>query len=420
MRTKPAIVGSGAALGAFAAVTLALSNSYELRHVQSGVAQAATAAPVVVTDASTTSLQNLYVNISDKMMPSVVNIFTTKKVRAMPRRMFPGGQGIPEDFWNNFFGGMMVPQGPQGRGGPDEDDGPEAQAFRPSAGQPASQPYALGTGFVVEAESKGGLILTNNHVIAGADEVKVKFTENDDENEVPAQVIGRDPELDVALLRVKTERKLTPLVLGDSDRLKVGEWVAAAGNPFGHGHSITHGIVSAKERALPGGFGKYLQVDAPINPGNSGGPLVNLNAEVVGINNAIDARGPGIGFAIPINSVKAVLEQLKSGHQVERGYLGVNIMPIKPELARALRADVAAGTPVVAEVMPGTPAAKAGIEPYDVITQIDGHKVKSAEELMQAIMQIPVGNRVKAEIWRSGKQITLDIPVSKRPDPRSA
>lgn len=393
-----------AALVAASGGALALSNHYEIRPIQGGVAQAVTQTPTP--PVSEASLQNLYVNISERMMPSVVNIFTTKNMRTRPNRMWPGfqGGGPADEFFGQFFGDM------------------EPQAYPPRGGRqpaPKSMPMALGTGFVIEAftesGTKGGLILTNHHVIAGADEVKVKFTEEDDENEVSAEVIGRDPELDIALLRVSTDRKLTPAALGDSDRLKVGEWIAALGNPFGHGHSMSHGIVSAKERGLPGGFGKYLQVDAPINPGNSGGPLVNLHGEVVGINNAIDARGAGIGFAIPVNSVKAILPRLKDGKDVERGYLGVQIMPLKAELARALRADVAPGTPVVADVMPGTPASKAGLEPYDIITEIGGRKIKSPAELMQAVLEVPVGQKLKAQVLRGGKQLNFDVPVAKRP-----
>jgi S1-C subfamily serine protease len=427
---------------------LALSTHYEIRPVNGGVAQAISqppkpsamdsSAPQVpapslagTLPAVDTSLQNLYVNISERMMPSVVNIFTTKNVRQSPHRMWPGmppgGRGggaiSPEDFFGQFFGGGGGPMWIEPQAYGDEPPARQWGGVRRVRQQPApkSVPLSLGTGFVVETFTEngkpGGLILTNHHVIAGADEVKVKFTESDDENEAIATVIGKDPELDIALLKVKTDRKLTPAPLGDSDRLKVGEWIAALGNPFGHGHSMSHGIVSAKERSLTGGFGKYLQVDAPINPGNSGGPLVNLRGEVVGINNAIDARGTGIGFAIPVNSVKAVLEQLKSGKDVERGYLGVHIMPLKPELARALKADAAPGTPVVAEVMPGTPADKAGIEPYDIITQIGGRKVKSTADLMRAVLEVPVGQKVKAEVLRGGKPMTFDVPVTKRPAP---
>lgn len=395
------LLGSGISLAAFAGLYAAIAGSgYELRRVSPGTAQAAVStggaasAETASPPATAASTQNVFVNISDRMIPSVVNIFTTQKPRSRPQR-FPG---FPSDPWGELFD--------QGYGG-EADEGP-------ARGQ---VPMSLGTGFIVEAERGGGLIITNHHVIAGADGVKVKFTENSDENEVTAEIIGRDPELDIALLRVRTDRKLEAVALGDSDQLKVGEWIAAVGNPFGHGHSVTHGIVSAKERTLPGGFGKYLQVDAPINPGNSGGPLVNMQGQVVGINNAIDARGPGIGFAIPVNSLKELLPQLKSSGRVDRGYLGVNVMPLKPELARALKSDAPAGAPVVANVAPGTPAAKAGIEPYDIIAKVDGHPLKSTEQLVEAILKVPVGRKVATEVIRGGKRLQLEVRVERRPEP---
>ncbi len=330
----------------------------------------------------TGGLQNLFVNIAEQTMPSVVNIFTTKSV---PLRR----QRTPDDFFDLWRGvqprGQMAPR-----------DLPKSMA--------------LGTGFVIEAGEHEALILTNNHVIEGADEVMVKFTEADDESESPARIIGTDPELDIALLRVQPtgNRKLHAVKLGDSDHLKVGEWIAALGNPFGHGHSMSHGIVSAKARTLPGGFGRYLQVDAPINPGNSGGPLVDLKGEVVGINNAIDARGPGIGFAIPINDVKAALPELKSKGRVARGYIGVGITSSED------------GRPMVAQVFPNAPAARAGLKRQDVITKVNGTPLHSPTDLISAITHIAVGNMVKTEVSRAGRLLTFDVQVTKRPDLRQA
>ncbi|MGK5082096.1 trypsin-like peptidase domain-containing protein [Bdellovibrionota bacterium FG-1] len=347
-----------------------------------------------------TSLQNLFVDISDRLMPSVVNIFTTKAVRAHPHGFpgFPGFGGFPGDLPDGLEGGSE-----------------EALPLDPRSPQAPQTPMSLGTGFIIEAGHGKGIILTNHHVIAGADEVKVKFTESADEDEIPAKIIGKDPELDIAVLEVITDRKLQAVELGDSDRLKVGEWVAAIGNPFGHGHSVSHGIVSAKERTLPGGFGRYLQLDAPINPGNSGGPLVNMSGQVVGINNAIDARGPGIGFAIPINSIKEFLPQLKAEGKIDRGYLGINIMPLKMDLAKALHIEAPAGTPVVANVGPGTPAEKAGIEPYDVITGINGKTLKSTAQLVEAVLKIPAGQKILAQVIRGGKKFNFDVTVQARP-----
>lgn len=338
-------------------------------------------------DSGSSSLQNLFVNIADKSMPSVVNIFTTKRVRINRY----GAPPSAHDLWRGFF---------------DDFDGFDNEAYSPAP--QTSRPMALGTGFVIESfDQGGGLIITNNHVIEGADEIKVKFTENDDERESSATLIGTDPELDVALLKVKTARRLVAVHLGDSERLKVGEWIAAIGNPFGHGHSVSHGIVSAKARTLPGGFGKYLQVDAPINPGNSGGPLVNMNGEVIGINNAIDARGSGIGFAIPINAVKNVLSQLKSSGRVERGYIGVGVEPRPQD-----------GAPVVTQVVPRQPAYQAGIRPRDVILSIDNTPIKSPGELVEAITRSAIGRKVDAEILRAGHPMRVSITVSRRPSLR--
>lgn len=335
--------------------------------------------------------QQTFVAIADRLMPSVVNILTTKKMRSHPWRQ-PGG---PDDFWNRFF----------------DEPGPGTPRSTP-------QPMSLGSGFVIEASKEGssgsGLIVTNHHVIAGADEVQVKFTENDDEKPTVAEVIGRDPDLDVALLRIKTDRKLVAVALGDSEKLKVGEWIAALGNPFGHGHSMSHGIVSAKARTLPGSFGRFLQVDAPINPGNSGGPLVDAQGAVIGINNAIDARGPGIGFAIPINSVKAILADLKSKGKVERGYIGANIGRLTPELAQQLRVASDTQGPVVIQVVPGSPAYRAGLQAYDVIVEIEGQPVRSPDQLVEKVVSTPVGGKLAFKAIRNGKLVELKVTPAVR------
>ena len=332
----------------------------------------------------------LYVQVADRVMPSVANIYTTQKMRRRPQQW---GGGLP------FFPGA-----------------PEEGTPDWGGGDRAERPQSLGTGFVFEKEGDDVLLLTNNHVIDDADQVYVKFTENAEDRELKAEVVGRDPELDVALLKVKNAGNVRVAALGDSETLKVGEWVAALGNPFGHGHSMTHGIVSAKARTLPGGWGRYLQTDAPINPGNSGGPLVNLRGEVIGINNAIDARGPGIGFAIPINAVKAELASLKKNGQVERGYIGVSLAAIGQTPIRD-RGKFGLAHPVIMQVVPGEPAARAGAQPYDIVTEVNGKKVATVEELMTEVTGTGVGEKLRLKIERNGKTQALEMKAAKRPGP---
>ncbi|MBC7397313.1 MAG: trypsin-like peptidase domain-containing protein, partial [Bdellovibrionales bacterium] len=278
---------------------------------------------------------------------------------------------------------------------------------------PKAQPVALGTGFVIDAAE--GLILTNNHVIQGAEEVKVQFKEEETEL-IPAQVVGRDPELDVALLKVKIKTKLVAIPLGDSDAIDVGEYVLAVGNPLGYGHSVSHGILSAKGRRNPEfRVGRYLQTDASINPGNSGGPLINVRGEVIGINNAIDARAQGIGFAIPINLVKGVLAQLKTKGTVARGYLGVSAADLNPDIAAQLHMDPKLQGVVVSDVSAGAPAEMAGIRPYDVITSVNGEKITNSQDLTMKITSIPVGQNAKVEILRGSKPQILEVKVAERP-----
>jgi serine protease Do len=279
--------------------------------------------------------------------------------------------------------------------------------------RPVPRSASLGTGFIIDSS---GIILTNQHVVAGADEIKVTFTESPDEKPTPGKVIGRDPELDVALIQVKTDRKLVPLPLGDSDVLQVGEYVAAVGNPFGQGHSLTHGIISAKGRISPGvPLATYLQTDAPINPGNSGGPLINLKGEVIGINNAIDARAQGIGFAIPINVVKGIVPELRSKGAISRGYLGVVIGDLNAELARKLALNGELEAPVVMEVEPGGPAYRAGIRPFDVITEFNGKPVRRPADLTTAVTSVAEGHVVPIKVTRADQMLEMKVKVGKRP-----
>lgn len=346
---------------------------------------------------------NIFVELAKKVVPSVVNISTAKRVKS------PFLQGAPDDAYRRFFEDFF---GQNWQGRQLQPGFPPSQRKRPGLPE-VPKATSLGTGFVIDAS---GLILTNNHVVADADEIKIAFTEDPAEKPVDGEIVGRDPQLDVALIRVKTKRTLVPLPMGNSDALEVGEYVMAAGNPFGQGHSVSHGIVSAKGRNVPGlGLANYLQTDAPINPGNSGGPLVNLRGEVIGINNAILANAQGIGFAIPINSVSTILPQLKSKGSVDRGYLGALVGEMSPALAERLGLPDDIRGAFVTNVTPGGPAEDAGIKPYDLIVSVDGKDIRSANELVMAITAAKPGDSVKIDVNRAGKTVLLAVKVGTRP-----
>jgi serine protease Do len=343
---------------------------------------------------------NIFADLAKKVVPSVVNIQTVSK----GHRSFNRSQ--PDDLFRKFFDDFFR-NGGQGRRPPPDDDDQDGEGDVPEG-------MALGTGFIIDAS---GLILTNNHVVSDADEIKIIFTEDSGEKPTDAKVVGRDPDLDLALIKVETKRKLVPAVLGDSDALQVGEYVMAVGNPFGQGHSVTHGIISAKGRKSPDfALASYLQTDAPINPGNSGGPLVNLKGEVIGINNAIDARAQGIGFAIPINFAKSVLSQLEKNGSVSRGYIGIQVNDLTPEIARRIDAPKDTRGCFVAHVYPGDPAEKAGIRPYDIVTNFAGKKITSANDLILAVTGTSVGDSAPVTVLRSGKAHELKIKIALRPN----
>jgi serine protease Do len=270
------------------------------------------------------------------------------------------------------------------------------------------RPYtsrSLGSGFII---SDDGYIITNYHVVAEADEIKVKLS---DGRELKGEVKGWDDKLDLALLKVQAKEHLPVLKLGDSDATQVGDWVMAIGNPFGLGQTVTVGIVSAKERVIgSGAYDDFIQTDASINPGNSGGPLINMNGQVVGINTAIVAGGQGIGFAIPVNLAKTVIDQLRTKGKVTRGWLGVVVQPVTPELAKSFGLKEEAGA-LVSEVMKESPAGKAGFRNGDVITEFDGKKIKEMNELPRLVAATPVGKKVKVEIFRDGKRLEKTVTI---------
>lgn len=325
--------------------------------------------------------------LAKQAQPGVVNIRTVKTVK--------GGGRV----FRHFFGNPFDKNDPFRNFGPFFDDR-----------RPDFKQRSLGSGFIIDRE---GYIVTNNHVIEGADEIKVHLS---NEKEFDAEIVGRDPNTDLALIKIKGASNLVPLKLGDSDKLPVGSWVVAMGSPFGLEQTVTAGIVSAKGRVIGSGpYDDFIQTDASINPGNSGGPLLDMNGEVVGINTAIVAQGQGIGFAIPVNLAQGIISQLKVHGSVTRGWLGVGIQDITPELADYYGIKEKSGV-LVAQVFEGDPADKAGIKVKDVIVEVDGKPVNSSRELTATIAAIPVGKKTPITILRDGKEKTMYVEIAKRDD----
>jgi serine protease Do len=325
--------------------------------------------------------------LAETVSPAVVNISTVKTIKGGGPvfRHFhqnPRGDQDPfKDFFDKFFGNEQ---------------------------QREFKQRSLGSGFIID---KDGYIVTNNHVIDDADEIKVKLNSG---KEYDAKIIGRDPSTDIALIKIKADSSYSVAKLGDSDALKVGEWVVAIGSPFGLAHTVTAGIVSAKGRVIGSGpYDDFIQTDASINPGNSGGPLLNMKGNVIGINTAIIASGQGIGFAIPVNMAKDVIKQLKEQGEVTRGWLGVGIQDINDEMADYYGIKDKEGV-LVSKVFPGDPADEAGIKTKDIITEVNGQKIKSSHELTRIIADFHVGEKVKIKVLRDGKEKTFIVKIAKR------
>jgi len=319
-------------------------------------------------------------DLAEKVRTGVVNIQVSKKVKNARFERFGG----------NPFG----------------DRNPFGDFFGPFEGnQPDRKQQGVGSGFIM---SKEGYILTNNHVVEDADQIKVKLAGG---KEFDGKIVGRDPKTDLALVKIVGDSDLQPLKLGNSDDLKVGNWVVAVGSPFGLEQTVTAGIVSAKGRVIGSGpYDNFIQTDASINPGNSGGPLINLQGEVVGINTAIVASGQGIGFAIPINMAKEIAPQLQKRGHVTRGLLGVAIQDVTPELAKSLGLKESKGA-LVSQVVPGGPADKAGIEQGDVIVNFDGRTVGDSKDLPRIVASTPVGKTVTVTVLRDGKEVEHQAKV---------
>ena len=325
--------------------------------------------------------------------PAVVNIRTVKTIK--------GGGPVFRQFQ----------RGPQGRENPFNDF--FEKFFGENVPREFKQP-SLGSGFIID---KTGFVVTNNHVIEDADQIKVKL---DDDTEFDAEVVGRDPNTDLALLKIESKKDLPVLTMGDSEELKIGQWVVAIGSPFGLERTVTAGIVSAKGRVIGSGpYDDFIQTDASINPGNSGGPLLNMKGEVVGINTAIIASGTGIGFAIPVKLAKGIIDQLKSEGEVTRGWLGVAIQDLSKEMAEYYGLKDRKGV-LVADVFEGDPADKAGIEAKDIILEVNDQKIETSRQLTAMIAGLKVGDTAKVEVMRNGKTKTFSVKLAKRSDEKLA
>ena len=307
-----------------------------------------------------------------KLSPTVVNIKVVKVEKSGP---FP----IPDGPFGQFFKQFQMPEN------------------RPVQG--------AGSGVII---SEDGEILTNNHVVDGAKEVTVTLS---DKEEYTGKIMGRDPKTDLAVIKITPKKPLQAAPMGNSDQLQVGDWVMAVGNPFGLSHTVTSGIVSAKGRTIGAGpYDNFIQTDASINPGNSGGPLYNMDGQLVGINTAIIAQGQGIGFAIPINTAKPLIPQLVTKGEVIRGYLGVSIQSLTPDLSKALNLGETKGV-LVAGVKPGSPAEKAGVKRSDVIVSYNGKSVDEPRELSTMVAETQVGKDAVLTVLRDGKKQDLKVMV---------
>jgi serine protease Do len=349
------------------------------------------ATPVAPSPISTAdALQSAFVSVAERVRPAVVHIETVQVARSR-RPPAPQGPGADDPFFKDFFDqffGRRMPAPPS--------------EFRTPG---------LGSGVIID---KRGYVLTNFHVVRGADAVVVRLS---NKAEFRGRIVGTDPKTDLAVVRFDPEGKeLAVATLGNSDTLRVGEWAIAIGNPFGLDQTVTVGVVSAVGReAGIATYENFIQTDASINPGNSGGPLVNLRGEVIGINTAIVAAGQGIGFAIPANMVKRVTGQLVDRGKVTRGWLGVATEPLTKELAESLGVNDTRGV-VVARVLANSPAAQAGLEQNDVIVKFDGAPVEGYQQLLRMSAEAEVGTTVTLEIVRNGQPRTLPVKIAEAPE----
>jgi serine protease Do len=346
-----------------------------------------------------------FADLAAKLLPAVVNISSTQTIKPDQggggKGGGPGGNRLGPDVpqfppgspFEEFFKDFLDRNQRQGQG--------QQQAL-------PRQQTSLGSGFIIDPS---GLVVTNNHVIDDADDITVTLQ---DGTNFKAEVVGRDTKTDLVLLRIKSSKPLPALKFGDSDQIRVGDWVLAIGNPFGLGGSVTAGILSARAREINAGpYDDFLQTDASINRGNSGGPMFNMNGDVIGINTAIyspSGGSIGIGFAIPSNLAKPVIDQIKQYGHPRRGWLGVNIQSVSDEIAESLGLDKPRGA-LIASVHDGGPAQQAGIQPGDVVLTFDGKDVTDMRHLPRIVAETPIDKVAKVTVWRKRKEVTLDVKV---------
>jgi serine protease Do/serine protease DegQ len=359
------------------------------RMARSAAAPAASSPQAAAGIALAETLQLGFVDVAQHVRPAVVHLGTIQKARTRRGPNLPPGNEDPffRDFFNQFFGSE----------GPDQ----RSEFRRPG----------LGSGVIID---KRGLVLTNFHVVKGADEISIRLS---DKREYRGQILGTDPKTDLAVVRFQPDHEVTVASLGNSDALRVGEWAIAIGNPFGLDQTVTVGVISATGRSDVGiaTYENFIQTDASINPGNSGGPLVNLKGEVIGVNTAIVAAGQGIGFAIPINMVKRVVDQLVDKGKVVRGWLGVALQPLSKDLAQSLGLSGTNGA-VVGSTITGSPAAQAGLQQGDVIVAYDSTPVDDYRHVQRLVAETRVGKSVTLQIVRKKQKMDVAVTIAEVPD----
>ncbi len=331
------------------------------------------------------NLQEAFEKVAEVALPGVVNISTDQKVKVRPFSSPFDDNPLFREFFEDFFNDLI----------------PREREYKSTS---------LGSGFII---SKDGYIVTNDHVVRNADEITVKLN---DKRVFKAKIVGRDPKTDIAVIKISAEN-LPTLKLGNSDRLKIGQWAIAVGNPFGLNGTLTMGVISATGRSNLGieTYEDFIQTDASINPGNSGGPLLNIYGEVIGINTAIIAAGQGIGFAIPINMAKNIINQIIEKGKIERSWLGVGIQKLTPELAESMNIKIKEGV-LVNRVYENSPAEKAGLKEGDVIIECNGRKLEDPSDLQKIVISVPVGSNLELKVIREGKERIINVKTEKMPD----